>query len=75
MVLCIVNVIRYNVHFYLLLFLDVFNRKKKKDKEKKNLEQQVMTSQNEEEPTKGYVDKRTPAQMAFDKVQEKRVFI
>lgn len=34
-----------------------------------------MTSQNDEEETtkKGYTDKRTPAQMAFDKMQEKRV--
>ncbi|KAM3876506.1 protein FAM32A-like [Diretmus argenteus] len=50
-------------------------KKKKKDKERKNrLEQQVMTSQNEEEEktNNGYVDKRTPAQMAFDKMQEKR---
>ncbi|XP_071776606.1 protein FAM32A-like [Centroberyx gerrardi] len=50
-------------------------KKKNKDKERKNrLEQQVMTSQNDEEEktNKGYVDKRTPAQMAFDKMQEKR---
>ncbi|XP_063057211.1 protein FAM32A-like [Engraulis encrasicolus] len=52
-------------------------KKKKKDKEKKKLgEQQIrqsQTSQNtEEEETKTYVDKRTPAQMAFDKIQEKR---
>lgn len=52
-----------------------FNRKKKKDKERKNLEQQVLNSEAEEESKKGYVDKRTPAQMAFDKVQEKRVFM
>merc|ERR1712137_444290 len=50
-------------------------KKKKKDKERKErLEQQMMASQNEEEErsSKGYVDKRTPAQMAFDKMQEKR---
>ncbi|KAL2089818.1 hypothetical protein ACEWY4_014506 [Coilia grayii] len=49
-------------------------KKKKKDKEKKKLsEQQIRTSQNtEEEETKTYVDKRTPAQKAFDKIQEKR---
>lgn len=36
--------------------------------------EQVATSQNdEEEKTKAYVDKRTPAQIAFDKMQEKRV--
>ncbi|XP_041747009.1 protein FAM32A-like isoform X1 [Coregonus clupeaformis] len=51
-----------------------FRRKKKKDKEKKQrLEQQINTNRNEEEETKsGYIDKRTPAQIAFDKMQEKR---
>uniref|UniRef100_A0A3B1JCT9 Family with sequence similarity 32 member A n=1 Tax=Astyanax mexicanus TaxID=7994 RepID=A0A3B1JCT9_ASTMX len=49
--------------------------KKKKDKERKHLEEQVLTAQNEEEETKKvYVDKRTPAQLAFDKIQEKREF-
>ncbi|XP_016334739.1 protein FAM32A-like [Sinocyclocheilus anshuiensis] len=47
-------------------------KKKKKDKERKRLEEQVLTSQNEEETKKVYVDKRTPAQIAFDKLQEKR---
>ncbi|XP_051551082.1 protein FAM32A-like [Myxocyprinus asiaticus] len=47
-------------------------KKKKKDQERKHLEQQVLTTQNEEGTKKGYVDKRTPAQMAFDKLQEKR---
>ncbi|KAL4658868.1 protein FAM32A [Arapaima gigas] len=48
--------------------------KKKKDKEKKlRLEQQIMTMQTEETETKKvYMDKRTPAQVAFDKMQEKR---
>lgn len=63
---------------YFQLFCVFYFRKKKKDKEKKKLgEQQIrqsQTSQNtEEEETKTYVDKRTPAQMAFDKIQEKRV--
>uniref|UniRef100_A0A3P9AKC9 Family with sequence similarity 32 member A n=1 Tax=Esox lucius TaxID=8010 RepID=A0A3P9AKC9_ESOLU len=51
-----------------------FRWEKKKDKEKKQrLEQQINTNQNEEEETKkGYIDKRTPAQIAFDKMQEKR---
>lgn len=55
-------------------FVVVF-RKKKKDKESKNRLQQVVTSQNEEEvkTKKTYMDKRTPAQIAFDKMQEKRV--
>ncbi|XP_078115168.1 protein FAM32A-like [Sander vitreus] len=48
-------------------------KKKKKDKESKRRLEQVATSQNdEEEKTKAYVDKRTPAQIAFDKMQEKR---
>ncbi|KAG7283692.1 hypothetical protein CRUP_020465, partial [Coryphaenoides rupestris] len=49
--------------------------KKKKDKEKKHLlEQQVLTNQNDDEgkTQNGYIDKRTPAQIAFDKTQEKR---
>ena len=53
----------------------LFSRKKKKDKEKKRLEQQALMNQNddEEKMKNGYIDKRTPAQMAFDKTQEKRV--
>ncbi|XP_069006499.1 protein FAM32A-like [Embiotoca jacksoni] len=49
-------------------------KKKKKDKESKHRLEQVVSSQNDEEmkTTKAYVDKRTPAQMAFDKMQEKR---
>ncbi|XP_066504512.1 protein FAM32A-like [Hoplias malabaricus] len=48
-------------------------KKKKKDKERKYLEEQVLTTQNEEQETKKvFVDKRTPAQIAFDKIQEKR---
>lgn len=50
-------------------------RKKKKNKESKHRLEQVATSQNDEETKakKAYVDKRTPAQIAFDKMQEKRV--
>ncbi|XP_059425381.1 protein FAM32A-like [Carassius carassius] len=47
-------------------------KKKKKEKERKRLEEQVLATQDEEGTTKVYVDKRTPAQMAFDKLQEKR---
>ncbi|XP_034440061.1 protein FAM32A-like [Hippoglossus hippoglossus] len=49
-------------------------KKKKKDKESKHRLEQAVQSHNEEEvkSNKGYVDKRTPAQMAFDKMQEKR---
>lgn len=37
--------------------------------------EQVVTNQSEEEvkTKKAYIDKRTPAQIAFDKMQEKRV--
>lgn len=49
---------------------------KKKDKEMKRLEKQVLTTSADEETTKkAYVDKRTPAQLAFDKIQEKRVSV
>lgn len=50
-------------------------RKKKKDKESKHRLEQVATSQTDEEVKgkKAYIDKRTPAQIAFDKMQEKRV--
>ncbi|KAM9461911.1 protein FAM32A-like [Clarias gariepinus] len=48
-------------------------KKKKKDKQLKQLEKQVVTTSTDEETTKkAYVDKRTPAQIAFDKIQEKR---
>ncbi|KAF6721420.1 Protein FAM32A-like [Oryzias melastigma] len=49
-------------------------KKKKKNKESKHRLEQVNTSQNDEETKtkKAYVDKRTPAQIAFDKMQEKR---
>lgn len=40
------------------------------------MKEQVLTAQSEEEETKKvYVDKRTPAQMAFDKIQERRVCV
>uniref|UniRef100_A0A672IM72 Family with sequence similarity 32 member A n=2 Tax=Salarias fasciatus TaxID=181472 RepID=A0A672IM72_SALFA len=49
-------------------------KKKKKNKESKHRMEQVVTTQNEEEvkTKKAYLDKRTPAQIAFDKMQEKR---
>ncbi|XP_041861755.1 protein FAM32A-like [Melanotaenia boesemani] len=49
-------------------------KKKKKNKESKHRLEQVVTSQDDEEvkTKKTYVDKRTPAQIAFDKTQEKR---
>jgi len=68
------------LQFY--FFWVFFYRKKKKDKERKRLEEQAMTleeqamtSQNENGTKKVYVDKRTPAQISFDKIQEKRVLI
>lgn len=61
-------------HWPTNLFIFYF-RKKKKDKESKHRLEQVVTSQNDDEvkTKKAYVDKRTPAQLAFDKMQEKRV--
>ncbi|KAF7203018.1 protein FAM32A-like [Nothobranchius furzeri] len=50
-------------------------KKKKKKSESKHRMEQVVTSQNDEEEVKtkkAYIDKRTPAQIAFDKTQEKR---
>ncbi|KAM4708957.1 protein FAM32A [Discoglossus pictus] len=48
-------------------------KKKKKDEDKKKMMQQIMTSKkNEEEKKKPSLDKRTPAQLAFEKMQEKR---
>uniref|UniRef100_A0A3Q2YFN7 Family with sequence similarity 32 member A n=1 Tax=Hippocampus comes TaxID=109280 RepID=A0A3Q2YFN7_HIPCM len=49
-------------------------KKKKKDKESKHRMEQVATNQNDEElkAKRAYMDKRTPAQIAFDKMQEKR---
>ncbi|XP_012733304.2 protein FAM32A-like [Fundulus heteroclitus] len=56
--------------------LSAGKKKKKKNKESKHRLEQVVTSQNEEEEEvktkKAYIDKRTPAQIAFDKMQEKR---
>lgn len=53
----------------------VLFRKKKKDKEKTRHLEEVVMSQNDEEikTKKTYLAKRTPAQIAFDKMQEKRV--
>lgn len=52
-----------------------FYRKKKKDKESKHRLEQAASDQNDEDvkAKKAYIDKRTPAQIAFDKMQEKRV--
>ncbi|KAM7409978.1 hypothetical protein PAMA_001452 [Pampus argenteus] len=49
-------------------------KKKKKDKESKHRLEQVVNNQDDEDvkTKKAYVDKRTPAQIAFDKMQEKR---
>ncbi|XP_040273602.1 protein FAM32A [Bufo bufo] len=48
-------------------------RKKKKDKDKNKMMQQILTNnKNEEEKKKPALDKRTPAQIAFEKMQEKR---
>nr|XP_033812780.1 protein FAM32A isoform X2 [Geotrypetes seraphini] len=50
-----------------------FPRKKKKDKDKSKIMHQFMSGKkNEEEKRKVALDKRTPAQIAFEKMQEKR---
>ncbi|XP_058019171.1 protein FAM32A [Ahaetulla prasina] len=49
-------------------------RKKKKDKERSKIVDQIVSSKNqeEEEEKKRALDKRTPAQLAYEKMQEKR---
>ncbi|KAM3854247.1 protein FAM32A [Vipera latastei] len=49
-------------------------RKKKKDKERSKIVDQIVSSkkQEEEEEKKRALDKRTPAQLAYEKTQEKR---
>ncbi|CAH2293386.1 FAM32A [Pelobates cultripes] len=50
-------------------------KKKKKDKDKNKIVQQMMmqtNNKNEDEKKKPSLDKRTPAQLAFEKMQEKR---
>ncbi|XP_069596434.1 protein FAM32A isoform X2 [Ranitomeya imitator] len=55
--------------------LSAGKKKKKKDKEKDKMIEQMMTNmKNEEEKKKPALDKRTPAQIAFEKMQEKRDF-
>ncbi|KAG2464107.1 FA32A protein, partial [Polypterus senegalus] len=50
-------------------------RKKNKKKESKKHLEQIMTNPNKEEETKKtYMSKRTPAQIAYDKMQEKRAY-
>ncbi|XP_040205588.1 protein FAM32A-like [Rana temporaria] len=53
--------------------LSVGKKKKKKNQDKNKLVQQMMTSKkNEEGKKKPALDKNTPAQIAFEKIQEKR---
>ncbi|XP_028672345.1 protein FAM32A-like [Erpetoichthys calabaricus] len=53
--------------------LSLGKKKKNKKKESKKHLEQIMTNPNKEEETKKtYMSKRTPAQIAFDKMQEKR---
>ena len=55
-----------------------YNRKKKKNKEKKKLEEaaESLAKANRDESRKEIPeDKRTPAQIAYEKIQEKRVRI
>ncbi|KAM4050170.1 protein FAM32A [Anomaloglossus baeobatrachus] len=53
--------------------LSAGKKKKKKDKEKSKMIDQIITNKKtEEEKKKPALDKRTPAQIAFEKMQEKR---
>ncbi|XP_077127912.1 protein FAM32A isoform X1 [Ranitomeya variabilis] len=53
--------------------LSAGKKKKKKDKAKGKMIEQMMTNKkNEDEKKKPALDKRTPAQIAFEKMQEKR---
>ncbi|NXE07180.1 FA32A protein, partial [Lophotis ruficrista] len=47
-------------------------RKKKKAKEKAKILEQIVSSKKQEEEKKRGLDKRTPAQLAYEKMQEKR---
>ncbi|KAK4808066.1 hypothetical protein QYF61_025063 [Mycteria americana] len=48
-------------------------RKKKKAKDKAQILEQIVSSKKQEEEKKRGLDKRTPAQVAYEKMQEKRV--
>ncbi|XP_053321683.1 protein FAM32A [Spea bombifrons] len=53
--------------------LSLGKKKKKKDKDKTKMVQQITTNKKtEEEKKKPALDKRTKAQLAFEKMQEKR---
>ncbi|XP_056429247.1 protein FAM32A isoform X1 [Hyla sarda] len=53
--------------------LSAGKKKKKKGKDNGRMMQQIVTNKkNEEEKKKPALDKRTPAQIAFEKMQEKR---
>ncbi|XP_051851175.1 protein FAM32A [Antechinus flavipes] len=52
--------------------LGVTKRKKRKDKDKSKVLEQIMTSKKNEEEKQRGLDKRTPAQIAYEKMQEKR---
>ncbi len=57
-----------------LNLLDSFRKKKKKDKEKMaKVAKHIEESASPEEPKQIRVDKRTAAEIAFDKAKEKRV--
>uniref|UniRef100_A0A7N4PH53 Protein FAM32A n=1 Tax=Sarcophilus harrisii TaxID=9305 RepID=A0A7N4PH53_SARHA len=54
--------------------LGVTKRKKRKDKDKSKVLEQIVTSKKNEEEKRRGLDKRTPAQIAYEKMQEKRDF-
>lgn len=54
------------------VWLGAGKRKKKKAKEKAQILEQIVSSKKQEEEKKRGLDKRTPAQVAYEKMQEKR---
>ncbi|XP_051855388.1 protein FAM32A-like [Antechinus flavipes] len=52
--------------------LGVTKRKKRKDKDKSKVLEQIVTSKKNEEEKRRGLGKQTPAQIAYEKMQEKR---
>ncbi|XP_075759494.1 protein FAM32A-like [Pelodiscus sinensis] len=50
----------------------VLGKRKKKAKDKSKIREQIVSSKKQEEEKKRALDKRTPAQLAYEKTQEKR---
>lgn len=57
-----------------LLGLFCSRKKKAAAKDKSKILEQIVSSKKQEEEKKRTLDKRTPAQLAYEKMQEKRVW-